>query len=70
MTRRTLLPAGTFTQAHHPGNAAHRFQAKGCCIIPAAQRIHHAERGGLLHHTTGMLRHGQRHILDGQYHMA
>lgn len=23
---------------------------------PAAQRIHHAERGGLLHHTTGMLR--------------
>ncbi len=23
---------------------------------PAAQRIHHAERGGLLHHTTGMLK--------------
>ncbi|MCE5342871.1 MAG: HD domain-containing protein [Eubacteriales bacterium] len=23
--------------------------------FPAAQRIHHAERGGLLHHTTGML---------------
>lgn len=23
---------------------------------PAAQRIHHAERSGLLHHTTGMLR--------------
>ena len=25
-------------------------------FYPAAQRIHHAERGGLLHHTTGMLR--------------
>lgn len=24
--------------------------------FPAAQKIHHAERGGLLHHTTGMLR--------------
>lgn len=26
---------------------------------PAAQRIHHAERGGLLHHTTGMLKTAQ-----------
>ena len=30
---------------------------------PAAQRIHHAERSGLLHHTTGMLRTAQV-ILD------
>ena len=32
-----------------------RFREK-LLYYPAAQRIHHAERGGLLHHTTGMLR--------------
>lgn len=32
-----------------------RFEQK-LMYYPAAQRIHHAERGGLLHHTTGMLR--------------
>ena len=32
-----------------------RFEEK-LRYYPAAQRIHHAERGGLLHHTTGMLR--------------
>ena len=30
--------------------------------FPAAQRLHHAERSGLLHHTTGMLRTAE-HIL-------
>ena len=33
----------------------HRFEQK-LMYYPAAQRIHHAERCGLLHHTTGMLR--------------
>ena len=33
----------------------HRFEEK-LRYYPAAQRIHHAELGGLLHHTTGMLR--------------
>ncbi|MBP3650415.1 MAG: HD domain-containing protein [Clostridia bacterium] len=32
-----------------------RFEEK-LTYYPAAQRIHHAERSGLLHHTTGMLR--------------
>ncbi|MDD3334956.1 MAG: OB-fold nucleic acid binding domain-containing protein [Eubacteriales bacterium] len=32
---------------------------------PAAQRIHHAERSGLLHHTTGML--GMAKAVIGQY---
>lgn len=32
-----------------------RFEEK-LSYYPAAQRIHHAERSGLLHHTTGMLR--------------
>ncbi|MCI6377857.1 MAG: HD domain-containing protein [Clostridiales bacterium] len=32
-----------------------RFEEK-LRYYPAAQRIHHAERSGLLHHTTGMLR--------------
>lgn len=32
-----------------------RFEPK-LRYYPAAQRIHHAERSGLLHHTTGMLR--------------
>ncbi len=32
-----------------------RYQDK-LPYFPAAQRIHHAERGGLLHHTLGMLR--------------
>ena len=32
-----------------------RFREK-LLYYPAAQRIHRAERGGLLHHTTGMLR--------------
>lgn len=32
-----------------------RFEEK-LRYYPAAQRIHHAERAGLLHHTTGMLR--------------
>ena len=31
-----------------------RFEEK-LMYYPGAQRIHHAERGGLLHHTTGML---------------
>ena len=31
--------------------------------FPAAQRMHHAERSGLLHHTTGMLR-TANHILE------
>lgn len=31
-----------------------RFEEK-LLYYPGAQRIHHAERGGLLHHTTGML---------------
>lgn len=31
--------------------------------FPAAQRLHHAERGGLLHHTTGMLRTAE-HIIS------
>ena len=30
--------------------------------FPAAQRLHHAERSGLLHHTTGMLRTAERII--------
>ena len=33
----------------------HRFEEK-LVYYPAAQRIHHAERSGLLHHTTGMLK--------------
>lgn len=31
--------------------------------FPAAQRLHHAERSGLLHHTTGMLRTAE-HIIE------
>lgn len=31
--------------------------------FPAAQRLHHAERSGLLHHTTGML-HTAEHIIE------
>ncbi len=31
--------------------------------FPAAQRLHHAERSGLLHHTTTMLK-GARHMLE------
>ncbi len=37
------------------GELVRRFEPK-LRYYPAAQRIHHAERGGLLHHTTGMLR--------------
>lgn len=33
-----------------------RRYAEELPYFPAAQRIHHAERSGLLHHTTGMLR--------------
>lgn len=37
------------------GEMIRRYRDK-LAYYPAAQRIHHAERSGLLHHTTGMLR--------------